>query len=161
MTASRRHGFSRARSMATAFGSMWRKFCFRRFAPATSWSWTISAATEARSCASSSAPQGQALLPAQILTRPEPDRAGLCQAQALPAKSCRPNGRSCLPRHRRGSPAFHARRMRKLLRKLRISRNLTSSRFSPTVSEWNPTSRLPFLMSWQNSGGDDVTAASR
>ena len=45
------------------------------------------------------------------------------------AKSCRPNGRNCLPRHRRSSPALQARRMRKLLGKLRIWSNLTSSRF--------------------------------
>src|SRR5437762_2748988 len=73
----------------------------------------------------------QALLPAQILARPEPHRAGLRQAQALPAKTCRPNGRNCLPRHRRSSPALQARRMRKLLGKLRIWSNLTSSRFKP------------------------------
>src|SRR5438046_1249408 len=71
----------------------------------------------------------QALLPAQILARPEPHRAGLRQAQTLPAKTCRPNGRNCLPRHRRSSPALQARRMRKLLGKLRIWSNLTSSRF--------------------------------
>src|SRR6185437_11625904 len=54
MTGSRRHGLSRAQSTATAFASTWRRFSSRRFAPATSSSWTISAATEAKSCVRSS-----------------------------------------------------------------------------------------------------------
>src|ERR1700726_4754310 len=48
MTGSRRHGFSRGRSTATASASTWRGSFSRRFVPATSWSWTISAATEAK-----------------------------------------------------------------------------------------------------------------
>jgi transposase len=60
----------------------------------------------------------------------ERDRSDV--ARALPAKSCCPNGRSCLLRHRRASPAFHVRRMRKLSGKLSIMTNLTSSRFSLT-----------------------------
>ena len=71
--------------------------------------------------------RSQALLPAKILTRPESYRTGLCQAQAFPPKSCRPNGRSRLPRNRRDAAALHTQRMRKLLRKLRIRTNLTSS----------------------------------
>jgi len=35
--------------------------------------------------------RSQAVLSAQILTRPEPHRTGLCQAQTLPPKSCRPS----------------------------------------------------------------------
>src|SRR4029079_14639094 len=56
MTGSMRRGLSRGRSTARAFGPTWRRFFCRRFAPAISLSWTISAATEAKTRVSSFAP---------------------------------------------------------------------------------------------------------
>src|SRR5215471_2019921 len=44
--------------------------------------------------------RSQALLPAQILARPQPHRAGLRQAQALPPQSSSPNSRGRLLRNR-------------------------------------------------------------
>ena len=94
-------------------------------------SWTISAATKARSCASSSAPPGAKLF---FLPKYSPDLNPIEQVFAklkhLPAKSCRPNGRSGLRSPSVKLSSLHARRMRKLLRKLRISTNLNSSCFS-------------------------------
>src|SRR5712671_6478185 len=43
----------------------------------------------------------QTLLPAKILTRPEPHRTGLCQTQASHQKGCRSNRRRRVRRHRR------------------------------------------------------------
>src|SRR5213076_1366099 len=73
----------------------------------------------------------QALLPAEILARPEPDRAGLRQAQASAAQGRRANPRSHLRRNRRNPPRLYARRMCQLLQKLRICPNLKSSGSSP------------------------------
>jgi transposase len=55
---------------------------------------------------------GQAFLPAEILTRPEPHRTGLRQAQAFAAKSRRANNRDHLRCNRRNPRNLHARRMR-------------------------------------------------
>jgi len=73
----------------------------------------------------------QALLPAQILTRPQSDRTGLRQAQAPPAQGRRPHRRDHLRRHRPAARCIHRRGMLKLLPKCRIQSNLTSSRFRP------------------------------
>jgi transposase len=56
MTPSRRHDLSRAQSTATASASTSRRSFSRRFVLATSWSWTISVATEAKPYVSSFAP---------------------------------------------------------------------------------------------------------
>ena len=70
----------------------------------------------------------QAVLPAEILARPEPHRAGLRQAQAPAAQSCRANRRGRLGRNRPAAPSLHTTGMRQLLRKRRICPNLNSSR---------------------------------
>ena len=62
----------------------------------------------------------QALLPAQVLARPQPDRKVLRQAQALAAKGCQTHRRCRLQRHRRNPAPHIARRMLKLLRSGRL-----------------------------------------
>src|SRR5579864_5923739 len=74
----------------------------------------------------------QALLPAEILSRPQSHRTGLRQAQALAAKGRRSNGRDGLRRNRRNPQRLYTRRMRQLLQELRLS-NLNSSCFSLSV----------------------------
>ena len=72
----------------------------------------------------------KAHLPAQRLPGLEPDRAGLRQAQASPAKGRRPNDRDPHCRRRRAPRRLHRRGMRQLLRQLRVRANLKSSRSS-------------------------------
>jgi hypothetical protein len=72
----------------------------------------------------------QALLPAEILPGPKPDRAALCQAQALPAQRRRPYSRGRLLRNRRDPRQLHSPGMRCLLRELRLCTNVTTSRSS-------------------------------
>ena len=72
----------------------------------------------------------QAPVPAQILSRPEPNRAGLRQAQTSPAQERRTRSRDPLRRHRPIAPGVHAAGMRQLLQKRRIGANLITSRFS-------------------------------
>src|SRR5262249_25047512 len=88
----------------------------------------------------------QAVLPTEVLTRPEPDRASLRQAQASVAKGRRTHARSHLRRHRRNRRDLHAPRMRQLLQKLRLS-NLKSSDSSPDVRAPNRPSPDRFLSS--------------
>src|SRR4051794_38253451 len=59
-----------------------------------------------------------------------PHRAGLRQAQAPAAKSCRANGRSRLRGDWRRPRSIHTARMRQLFQKLRIYTNLKSSGFN-------------------------------
>jgi transposase len=66
---------------------------------------------------------------AEILPRPQPDRTGVRQAQALAAQSRSANGRNRLHRHRRASRSLHQERMRQLLQKLRICTKLNAFRF--------------------------------
>ncbi len=68
----------------------------------------------------------QALLPAQIFSRPEPNRAGLRQAQASLAQSRGPNHRNPDRRSRRTARRLHRRRMRKLLHQCRIPSLISS-----------------------------------
>lgn len=70
----------------------------------------------------------QAVLPAKILTRSEPDRTGLCQAQTSAPESCRKKRRCGLRRHRRTPWRIYITRMRELPQKLRLSK-LMPSRF--------------------------------
>ena len=101
--------------------SMSRRSSSRPCGPATSSSWTISASHKGKAVRQLIRAAGaKLLLPAQILARPEPHRAGLRQAQALLAKSRRANPRSRLRRHRPNPRDLHATGMRQLLHKLRI-----------------------------------------
>jgi hypothetical protein len=49
----------------------------------------------------------QALLPAKILSRPEPHRTSLCQTQASRQKGRCSNRRRCVRRNRRSPPSLH------------------------------------------------------
>src|ERR1700730_9124813 len=69
----------------------------------------------------------QALLPAEILTGPEPDRAGLRQDQALLAKGRRALRRNHLHRNRRNPRRIYTRRIRQLFSKFRLCVNLKAS----------------------------------
>src|ERR1700722_13947286 len=69
----------------------------------------------------------QALLSAEILARPEPDRAGLRQDQALLAQGRRALRRNHLHRDRRNPRSFYTRRMRQLFSKFRLCVNLNAS----------------------------------
>ena len=71
----------------------------------------------------------QAPFPAEILTRPEPNRTGLRQAQTFTAQGRRANRRGCLRGNRSASGHIHPPGMCQLLQKLRIRANLESSRF--------------------------------
>ena len=62
----------------------------------------------------------QALLPAQILARSKPHRAGLCQAQTLLTKSRRANHRNHLRGNWQNPRNLHPGGMRQLLQKLRL-----------------------------------------
>lgn len=75
----------------------------------------------------------QTVLPAKVLARPEPDRTGICQAQASAPQSCRPNRRCGLRRNRPRTRCLHRRRMRQLPQKFRLS-NLMPSRFSANLA---------------------------
>ncbi len=67
---------------------------------------------------------------AKLFARPQPDRAGLRQAQALVAQSRRTKLRRRHCRHRTAARQLHAPRMRQLLRQLRLSTGLKPSRSS-------------------------------
>jgi transposase len=72
MTGSMRRGSSKDRSTARAFGPTWRRFFCRRFAPAISLSWTIWQPQKQSRASAHPLRRRQAVLPAKILTRPEP-----------------------------------------------------------------------------------------
>lgn len=126
MTGLLRHGFSRGRSMATAFGSMSRRSSFRRFVPAISCSWTISAVTKAKSCATAPQEPSSSSCPNTHLNPIEQVFAKTSISYEKPPPE---------PSKPFASPsALHVRTMRKLLRKLRIWPNLTSSCFSRSTT---------------------------
>ena len=72
----------------------------------------------------------KALLPTQVLARPEPDRDALLEAQIQPAQGRTTHPRRNLQRYRRPIAYRPARRVRQLFRKSRIRSNLESSRSS-------------------------------
>ena len=128
MTVSMRRGLSRGRSTARAFGPMWQRFFCRRFVPAISLSWTISAAIEAKPCVSHSI-RGAKLF---FLPKYSPDLNPIEQVFAklkhLIRKAAVGPSTLCAT-HRRCPPSLLARRMRELSQKFRLS-HLISSRFN-------------------------------
>lgn len=75
----------------------------------------------------------QAVLPANILARPEPDRTGLCQAQASAPKGRRTNRGRGLRSNRPRTRCLQPRGMRQLPQKFGIS-NLMPSCFNPDLA---------------------------
>ena len=82
-------------------------------APATSSSWTISAATRARPRARLLRAAGAKLFFLPLFARSQPDRARLGQAQDLAAKNRPAHDRGHLAQHRRPSRPLHPDRMRR------------------------------------------------
>ena len=99
--------------------------------PATSSSWTISAATRSKSCEHVIRSAGARLF---FLPKYSPDLNPIEQVFAklkhLAAQSRRANRRGRLGRNRSGAQSLHARGMRQLLQKRRIRLNLNPSRSS-------------------------------
>src|SRR6202158_1203061 len=85
--------------------------------------------------------RGQALLPAEILAGPEPDRASLRQDQALLAQGRRALRRDHLHCDWRNPRSIYAKRMRQLFSKLRLCANLKASRsrgeIEPPEGAWH------------------------
>ncbi len=111
---------STGRSTASASELMSNSNSFPFSSPATSSSWTISAAISRPLCAASSAARRQALVPAALLTRSQSDRAGLCQDQALDAHRPEAHHRRHLALHRRPRHNYPAPRMQQLFRQRRL-----------------------------------------
>ena len=61
-----------------------------------------------------------ASLPAALLARPQPDRAGVCETGSAPAQSLRPPNRRRLRRHRRLAGSIRPRRVRQPSQKCRL-----------------------------------------
>ena len=87
--------------------------------------------------------RSQAVLSAKILTRPEPDRTGLCQAQTSASQGSRTNHRCGLRRQ------FHDRYGSKLARVFRVIGIQSGPR--DRGSQWLPSSHG----SWDAGGADD------
>jgi hypothetical protein len=126
-------------STVSASASMSRRCCCPHCAPATSWSWTTSAVTAAKPCATPSVPSAPSCS-CPNFARPEPDRKVPRQAQALAAQGRKTNPRCRLqrdrpdPRHAQLSP------MPPLLRQCRLRTDLISSR--PSKSHSDSSERL-------------------
>src|ERR1700676_1629515 len=71
---------------------------------------------------------GEAILPAALQSRSQPDRAGVRQAEAFPAKSRRAHRPRHVGAHWISPRRLQSRRMRKLFRQLRIRYRVESSR---------------------------------
>jgi len=111
----------------TSFRACVEQFLVPPSAPATSSSRTTSAAI--RPSDSPTDPQGrrQAVLPAALLARPQPDRAGLRQAQDPAAENRSAHHRGQLARHRLTPRPLQTRGMRQLPRQRRLCFSLTGS----------------------------------
>jgi DDE superfamily endonuclease len=83
-----------------------------------------------KSTAVRAAIRSQALLPAALQPRPQPDRAGLLQAQTLSASRPRTHHRRHLAADRRSPRPVPSRRMQQLPRQRRLRFRLTRSRSS-------------------------------
>ena len=127
MTASMHPACSTGRSTAKASYAMSNSSSPPRLNPATSSSWTISAATRATPSAPPSAGRRPAHLPATLQPRPQPDRAGVRQAQTSHAKGRRAHPRGHLAAHRNSAQSILQARMRQLPRQRRICVSLKSS----------------------------------
>ena len=127
-TASMRHGSYQAPSMARASRPISGRSCFQPCAPAISSSWTISVATKAKPCGSSSVRPALSCCSYQILARPQSDRAGLRQA-ASTAKSRSANPRHRLPGNWPNPWHIYPRGVCQLLQEFRLCTNVKSSRF--------------------------------
>ena len=131
MTGSMRPACSMARSTARASAPMSSSSSCRRWRPATSSSWTISAATSVR-------PSGAALRAAgaKLLFLPpyspdlNPIEQVFAKAQNPTAKSRRTNRHRNLATHRHAPRRLHTAGMRQLSSKLRIRFRLKRSRSS-------------------------------
>ena len=120
MTASTRPACSTVRPMASAFLPTSNSSWSPRSSPTTSSCSTIWDRTKAMRFETRSGRAGASPLPAQILARPQPDRAALRQAQRLRPKNRAPNPRRHIRRNR-PSPNHHpAKRMRKLSHRRRL-----------------------------------------
>jgi hypothetical protein len=89
-----------------------RRLSYQPRSKATLSLWTILAATRTKPCEH------------RNIARPEPHRAGLCQAQASAAQSLRPIRRRSLDCNRSVALSLHPNAMRQLLRKRRIMPHL-------------------------------------
>ena len=143
MTGSMRPACSTAPSTANASAPMSNSSSPRPSSRATSLSSTISAPTRERRCDKPSEPSGRASFPAQILARPQPDRAGVRQVQDFAAKGRSPNIRRRRKRKRSHPRSIPTRRMRRLCqeRRIRVNPNAEGSRRDswatrPWVCEW-------------------------